>query len=239
MPMKPVLVLQNLTADGPAYLRRWLEREGLPFEVHDTQRGDAYPARVDAYGALALLGGEMSANDELPALRQAEALAMQAFEAGIPVLGHCLGGQLMAKALGARIGPSPRPEIGWHTIRIDTGSSEARAWFGDAAQQRVFQWHGEAFELPAGAQALAGSDACPHQAFAFGPHLAMQFHVELDAQKLAVWARADDPTYVRQQQLHPQSVQSPAQMLRIADEALAEQQRLADRIYGRWIALAG
>jgi len=236
--MKPVLVLQNLSGDGPAYLGHWLQREEVAFEVRDTQRGQDYPLRIDDYGALALLGGEMSANDDLPSLRRAEALALQAFEAGIPVLGHCLGGQLMARALGARVGRSPQPEVGWHAIRIDIGVREAREWFGEAALQCVFQWHQDAFELPSGAQLLAASDACAHQAFAFGPHLAMQFHVELDAGKLAAWSASRDPAYLAQQDAHPQTVQSGEQMQRIAQVALAEQQRLADRIYGRWMALA-
>jgi len=232
--MKPVLILQHLSFDGPAYLATWLEREGLRFEVFDTERGDAYPQRMDAYGALAVLGGEMSANDALPSLRQAEALILQALSANLPVLGHCLGGQLMARALGARVHESPVPEIGWQPMQV-LDSLAARAWFGDADEHTVYHWHGEAFELPAGAELLATSTACAHQAFALGPHqLAMQFHVELDSEKLAVWAASRDPKYLRQQETH-KTVQSGAAMLAQAQHALPLQQRLADRIYRRWL----
>jgi len=235
--MKPVLILQHLSLDGPAYLGSWLEREGQRFEVFDSERGHTYPRRIDGYGALAVLGGEMSANDPLPSLRQAEALILQALDADLPVLGHCLGGQLMARALGARIHASPAPEIGWQAMRrVD--SPAARAWFGDADEPTVFHWHTEAFDLPAGAELLAGSAACPHQAFALGAHqLAMQFHVELDSAKLAEWAASRDPKFLRQQQEHP-TVQSGAAMLAQARDALPEQQRMADRIYRRWLVAA-
>ena len=233
--MKPVLILQHLSADGPAYLGSWLERERRRFEVFDSERGHTYPERIDAYCALAVLGGEMSANDPLPSLRRAEALILQALGAGLPVLGHCLGGQLMARALGARVHSSPAPEIGWQTMRrVD--SPGARAWFGDAEESVVYHWHSEAFELPAGAELLASSPACPHQAFALGEHqLAMQFHVELDSSKLADWSASRDPKFLRQQREHA-TVQSGAAMLAQARQALPEQQRLADRIYSRWWA---
>ena len=233
--MKPVLILQHLSFDGPAYLGSWLERTGQPFEVFDSERGAAYPQHIDGYGALAVLGGEMSANDPLPSLRQAEVLILQALDADLPVLGHCLGGQLMARALGARVHASPAPEIGWQTMQL-VDSPSARAWFGDTDEPTVYHWHSEAFELPAGAELLASSAACPHQAFALGAHqLAMQFHVELDSPKLAVWAASRDPKFQRQQREHA-TVQSGAAMLAQAKRALPEQQRMADRIYRRWLA---
>ncbi len=115
--MKPVLILQNLSADGPAYLARWLREHGPAFEVFDNQAGPIFPDRIEPYAALAILGGEMSANDPLPSLRRAEDLFRQALAFGVPTTGHCLGGQLMARAMGARIGasPAPRPEAesGW------------------------------------------------------------------------------------------------------------------------------
>lgn len=233
--MLPVLILQHLSADGPAYLGTWLARSGRRADVFDTQAGEAYPNDLDGYGALAVLGGEMSANDSLPSLRQAERLILQALAKGLPLLGHCLGGQLMARALGAAVRKSPAPEIGWQTMRV-TDTRSASAWFGAGAEHTVYHWHSEAFELPAGAVPLARSEACPHQAFALGPRqLAMQFHVELDRSKLAVWAGSRDPGYLQQQREHPQTVQSGEAMLAQAVHALPVQQALADRIYARWL----
>lgn len=235
--MKPVLVLQHMGSDGPAYLATWLRARGLAFEVRDSSAGQAFPEHIDAFGALAVLGGEMSANDPLPSLRRAEALILQAMDRGVPVIGHCLGGQLMARALGAPVTPSPAPEIGWQPLAVEPGEA-ARAWFGDAPPRTVFHWHHEAFGLPPGATRLATSGACPHQAFAIGPHLAMQFHVEVDEAKLGLWSQSTDPQFLALQG-RCASVQSGAAMRAGAAEHLAAQQALAARIYARWIAAAG
>jgi GMP synthase-like glutamine amidotransferase len=179
----------------------------------------------------------MSANDPLPALRQAERLFLQALDHGVPTIGHCLGGQLMARALGARVTDSPAPEVGWQTIEV-LDSVAAASWLGPAGATEVFHWHYEAFDLPAGAELLARSRACPNQAFAIGPHLAMQFHVEVDAAKIDLWSRDEDPRYDRAFGAHS-SVQSPAQMRAAVAAKLAAHQALADRVYARWASAAG
>jgi GMP synthase (glutamine-hydrolysing) len=229
--MKPVLILQHLHQDGPSYLATWLRRQGMPFELFNTEAGQAFPAHIGPYAGLAVLGGEMSADDPMPSLRQAERLILQAIEADVPVLGHCLGGQLMARALGARVLESPAPEIGWHRIDLVPGAP-AKAWFGDAPQPVVFQWHYDAFELPARAQRLAGSAACPNQAFAIGPHLAMQFHVELDEAKLRAWVDAHDPRFL--EAAAAKTVQDGPAMLAGIAPYLALQHALADHVYARW-----
>lgn len=232
--MKPVLVLQHLSSDGPAYLGTWMQHHGLPFEVRNTDTGEAYPQHMEAYSALAILGGEMSANDPLPSLRRAELLILDAMARGRPVIGHCLGGQLMARALGARIGPSVAPEIGWHRINLHDEAC-ARQWFGEGEPCPVFQWHEEAFELPLGATSLAGSETCTHQAFAIGPHLAMQFHVEVDEEKLRRWSTLESAAYRSLQQLHA-TVQSGVAIREAMPEYLPRQQALADRVYACWLA---
>jgi GMP synthase-like glutamine amidotransferase len=234
--VKPVLVLQHQHNDGPSYLATWLAARGLAMDLRNTEAGDAYPESIAGHAALAILGGAMSANDPLPSLRQAERLILQALARDVPVLGHCLGGQLMARALGAAVTRSPKPEVGWHAIEI-ADSPAARDWFGAAPRQLVYQWHGEAFAVPAGAVHLAGNPNCPHQAFALGRSLAMQFHVEIDAAKHAAWAAETDPAYHADQRVWP-TVHSGERMRRDGATALEAQQRLADRIYARWIAAA-
>ena len=232
---RPVLILQNLTPDGPGFLATWLADQGVACEVFDAEAGMAFPASVEGYGALALMGGEMSANDDLPSLRQAERLILEAMGRDLPVLGHCLGGQLMAKALGAAIGPSPQPEVGWQALRVhDTPT--ARDWLGAPGERIVFHWHEESFGLPAGAELLASSAACPNQVFAFGPHLGMQFHVELDQHKLADWSASTQPAFLAQQRRHA-TVQGGEAMRAQAVQALPAQQALASRIYRRWLGL--
>jgi GMP synthase-like glutamine amidotransferase len=176
----------------------------------------------------------MSANDPLPSLRRAEVLILDAMARGRPVIGHCLGGQLMARALGVRVGPSLAPEVGWHPMKLHDHPS-ARQWFGEDDLGPVFQWHEEAFELPAGAVRLASSEACTHQAFATGPHLAMQFHVEMDEEKLRRWSELDSEAYRSLQQRHATVHSGPVMREGMAVH-LSQQQTLADRVYGRWLA---
>ena len=116
----------------------------------------------------------------------------------IPVLGHCLGGQLMARSLGARVAASPAPEVGWHRMQcID--SAERPQWLGPETTQEVFHWHYEAFDLPTGSQRLAASEHCPNQAFAIGPAPGLQFHVEVDAAKVELWLTHHDAQYEQSQ----------------------------------------
>jgi GMP synthase-like glutamine amidotransferase len=234
--MKPVLVLQHLSADGPAYLGHWLAAHGVPFDLVNAEAGQSAPADLSEHAALAILGGEMSANDPLPGLRRAEALVREAVREGVPTIGHCLGGQLMARALGAAVVAAPAPEIGWQPLQLLAGA-EAAAWLGAAGERWVFQWHYESFDLPPGAVRLAGSAACPNQAFALGPHLAMQFHVELDNEKLQRWSREQSPRWTAARARHG-SVQSGPQMREGGAARLAAQQALADRIYACWLGAA-
>ncbi len=223
---QPVLILQHLTRDDPAYLGTWLERAGVAHDIRNTEAGDSFPATLEGYRALAILGGSMGANDDLPSLRQAEALVRQGVACGIPVIGHCLGGQLMARALGAEVCGSPEAEIGWQPLLWRESAAE---WFGPRPPDVVMQWHVDAFSLPAGAVALATSDACPVQAFALGPHLAMQFHLEIDAVKAERWLH--DP-----REAEGRTVQDVAALRAGTGRHLAAQQALADHVYSRWLS---
>jgi GMP synthase-like glutamine amidotransferase len=235
--MAPVLILQFMPDDGPAYLGKWLRQHGIASEVRQTHRGPAFPEQIDGYRALALLGGSMSVNDDMPELRAAERLIEQAMARDIPVLGHCLGGQLMARTLGARVGASPAPEIGWQRIeRADAPA--AQAWLGADTAHHVFHWHYEAFDLPRQAVSLASSAACAHQAFSVGIHLALQFHVEVDDAKVRLWLSQGEPAYLEAQRLHA-SVHGEQRVRDDTVRHLRAQQRLADRIYARWLDTTG
>jgi GMP synthase (glutamine-hydrolysing) len=235
--MHRILILQHLDTDGPAYLGTWLRHRGVPFDVRNTEAGDAFPASIDGYDALAVLGGAMSANDPLPSLRQAESLILQGIARGIPVLGLCLGGQLMARALGATVQASPEPEIGWQAVDV-LPTPAAHRWFGDVDAAVVMQWHYEAFTLPAGAELLASSAACPNQAFAFGPHLALQFHVEADAGKITFWSTEEGDAWRQALQSHPRTVQDGEAIRAATPIRVPVQHALADRLFSRWLGNA-
>ena len=229
-----MLVLQHLLEDGPGYLGEWLDAQGIPWHLRCAEAGELYPESVRGYRGLAVLGGAWSAHDDRPTLRQAEALIREADALGIPVIGHCLGGQLMAKALGGQVERLPQPEVGWWPI-THSGSATARQWFGDEPTPTVYQWHEDSFtELPPGAELLASSPTCAHQAFALGPHLAMQFHIEITPEKIADWLKNPGDAYVVKVLLHRDSVQDPARMNAATTRHLAGSKALADRIYRQW-----
>ena len=233
-PTADVLILQHLFEDGPGYLGEWLDAQGVAWHLRCAEAGDLYPDSVRGYRGLAVLGGAWSANDERPTLRQAETLIREADAMGIPVIGHCLGGQLMARAFGGRVEQLPQPEIGWWPIEHNGGAA-ARQWFGEEAAPTVYQWHQDGFVvLPPGAELLAGSPACAHQAFAIGPHLAMQFHIEITLDKIKDWLEHPGEAYPVRVLLHRDSVQDPAGMLASSRRHLAGSHALADHIYRTW-----
>lgn len=231
--MKPVLILQHQLPENAAYLTTWLDRNRILYQVVNAGAGEEFPSSIDGYSALAVMGGGMSANDPLLSNRQAEILILQAVIQDIPVVGHCLGGQLMSRALGGIISASPQPEIGWQPIQYEN-NPRVREWFGDTPTDTVIQWHYESFSIPSGATRLAGSRSCPNQAWTFGPHLAMQFHIEINEAKIDSWVSEDDPTWAEARGLY-ESVQDKITMLNGIPYHLARHQATADNIYRNWL----
>lgn len=232
--MKPVLILQHQTPEKPAYLAKWLDKHGIHYETRNAGTGEDFPQSIESYSALAVMGGAMSSNDPLLSNRQAEILILQAVLRDIPVIGHCLGGQLMTRALGGTVGASPQPEIGWQSIQYEN-NDEVQRWFGSVPTPIVIQWHYEAFTVPAGATRLAGSSACANQAWSMGPHLAMQFHIEMDEDKARWWADDEDPSWASARAEYD-SVQDRGGILAGIEKYLAQHQQTADHIYSTWLS---
>ena len=233
--MKPVGIFRHSPGEGPGYFATFLERHSLPFRVIRVDAGDVVPDTPEAFGGLCFMGGPMSVNDDLPWIAPTLALIRAAVASDIPVLGHCLGGQLMAKAMGGSVGRNAVKEIGWGDVEV-LDNPVARAWFGETAASRkftAFHWHGETFTIPRGAAHLLSSAACAHQAFALGPHLGLQCHVEMTAAMIAQWGEvgADEIAAAGA----TSSVQQPAAMLEDIEARLAAMHAVADRLYGRWI----
>lgn len=231
--MKPVLILQHQVPENAAYLTTWLDQHVIPYQVVNAGAGELFPTTIEPYSALAVMGGGMSANDPLPSNRAAEILILQAMYRDIPVIGHCLGGQLMSRALGGVVTASPQPEIGWQSIAYES-TELAQEWFGDRPTDTVIQWHYESFSIPTGATRLATSPACPNQAWAIGPHLAMQFHIEINETKIASWVYEDDDKWASARTRY-NSVQDKITILSGIPFHLAQHQATADRIYSKWL----
>lgn len=232
--MRPVLILQHQVPERPAYLTTWLDQHGIAYETCNAGAGESFPSTIEPYSALAVMGGGMSANDDIVSNRQAEILILQAMRLDRPVIGHCLGGQLMTRALGGTIDTSPQPEIGWQPIDY-VADPLVEHWFGSKPTPTVIHWHYEAFTVPSGAVKLASSSACPNQAWALGPHLAMQFHIEMDEKKALEWTQDEDSRWV-QARLQYETVQDVADILSGIETYLKQHQATADHIYSTWLS---
>jgi GMP synthase-like glutamine amidotransferase len=231
--VKPVLILQHQVPENAAYLTTWLNQHVIPYHIANAGAGELFPTSIEPYSALAVMGGGMSANDPLPSNRAAEILILQAMYRDRPVIGHCLGGQLMSRALGGVVTDSPQPEIGWQSITYETDPL-TKEWFGDQPTNTVIQWHYESFSIPTGAVRLATSPACPNQAWAIGPHLAMQFHIEINENKIDSWVNDDDPKWADARTCYD-SVQNKIDMITGIPFYLAQHQATANNIYTNWL----
>lgn len=232
--MRPILILQHQLPENPGYLGTWLQKNCIPYQVFNAGAGDQFPSSISPYSALAVMGGGMSANDDLKSNRQAEQLIVQAMILDIPVIGHCLGGQLMSRAMGAAVRVADIPEIGWQPIEY-ADHELARTWFGASPTDTVIHWHYDTFSVPLGATLLASSANCANQAWAFGKNLAMQFHIEIDESKIESWVAEDDDKWAESRRLF-ESVQSRETILDRTAQHLAAHQRTADHIYSHWLS---
>lgn len=173
----------------------------------------------------------MSVNDPLPYFPALEDLIRRAIDKDLPCIGHCLGGQLMAKALGGKVTPNMVKEIGWNAVdAIDTPLADQ--WLGREVRFTTFQWHGETFSIPPGAARILTSSACENQAFVIGKSLAMQCHIEMTPDMIEDWshdwaAEKADPTLP--------SIQTPERMLSATDANMPRLRQLADQLYARWL----
>ncbi len=229
--MAPVLIFRHIAHEGPGYLGDFLRDKKIPSEMICVDQGEPLPENPYGASALVFMGGPMSVNDPLPWIADELALIRQAIDRGIPVLGHCLGGQLMAKALGARVHANPVSEIGWHkSSRIDNAAT--RDWLaGVPDEAELFHWHGETFDIPAGATSLLQSRFCPNQAFVYGNSLGFQCHIEMTAPLVEKWVEES-----RGELQVSESVQSEQEMLHDLQARIGRLNRIADTIYSRWLA---
>lgn len=229
--MQPIAIFQHFADDDAGHFLAFARRAALPVRIFRGDLGEPLPASIRDFSALVSLGGPMSVNDRLDFIEHEARLIDEALRHDVPVLGHCLGSQLLARALGAEIRANhPAPvEIGWH--RVEARAEALPEWSAPFAEGEVFQWHNENFSAPAGAQLFLGNAHCPNQAFLYGPHLGMQFHIEITAEKILTWCRvSNDPLTWG----HLPSVQSPAQMQEALQARVACSNRMADAVYRRW-----
>lgn len=230
--MKPVAIFRHLRSEGPGYFATVLERRSIPHRLIAVDDGEPLPRSARAFSGLVFMGGPMSVNDDLPWIAPSLALIQDAVRQDVPLLGHCLGAQLMAKALGGEVRPAAVKEIGWGEVMV-SDNALAREWFGPQAGFTAFHWHGETFTLPPGATRALGNAHCANQAFVLGKHLGLQCHLEMTAALVRSWCRGG-AAEIEASAASP-GVQTAAEMQQGLEAHVLLLSVVAERVYARWL----
>jgi GMP synthase-like glutamine amidotransferase len=240
--MKRAIVLKHAPFEGPARIAPLLRARGYELDVREVFRGDAVPERLGADEALIVMGGPMGVGDlgkpDLGFLERELGLLAWCAELDAPVLGVCLGAQLLAAAAGAAVHPMLGPdgerqyEVGWAPVRFLPSGEEDPILAGVAAEAPMLHWHGDMFELPRGARLLASTALCKNQAFVLRSRLfGLQFHCEVEAEDVAGFLRADLPFAER-----ANGADAAATIRRDTERHLSSLQALGDRLLGNMLS---
>jgi GMP synthase-like glutamine amidotransferase len=232
--MKHVVVFRHAPTEGPGYFATFLEERRIPWRLVKLDEGEPVPGTAEPFAGLAFMGGPMSANDDLPWTAPVLALIRDADRRGVPVIGHCLGGQLLSRALGGVVTRNPVKEIGWNRVEVED-TPEGREWFGeDNRAFTTFQWHGETFTIPPGGRRILKGEHCPNQAYVVGGlHLGMQCHVEMTPELIRTWGDTG-AAEIRESRSSP-AVQPVETIESEAARRLPVLTDTARRLYERWI----
>jgi len=229
--MRPIAVFRFSPTEGPAHFAEWLDRESLPWELLAIDAGTPVPADARRYAGIGMMGGPMSATDALAWIGPLSAFLRDAVAERVPVIGHCLGGQLLAQALDASVRRTAVPEIGW--IDVESSDAGARdAWFGGRERFTPFQWHYDVFDVPAGATRVLTNRFNRNQAYVLDDrHIGFQCHIEMTRDLVETWCRsgADE---IAAPGTPPR--QSADEIGRDLDARVAALQAVADGVYARW-----
>ena len=201
--MSEVLVIQNTNIEGSGYLGELLNKDG--FVIHSVNaKHEKLPEKN--YSLVVILGAPESANDDLPYLQAEQKLIKKTVDANIPVLGICLGSQLIAKTFGGKVYRGPQKEIGFYHDLITDNNSKLFSGFTNPFT--VFHWHGDTFDLPQKAIRLVHSKNYPNQAFQIGSAVGLQFHLEVNAEMVNLWLDNTQEKLEQIPYIDPQKIRS-------------------------------
>jgi len=229
---KPVAILRFFAIEGPGYFATFLNQYAIPWQLIRVDEGDKIPDNLSAFSGLVLMGGPMSIHDDLSWIAPVIRLISQAIASDIPVMGNCLGGQLLATTLGGQVSSNPVKELGWGSVEV-ADTPIARSWLGDLTEFEAFHWHGETFSLPQGATRLLSSTFCSNQAFVFGKHIGLQCHLEMTFAMVKEWCHVNMEE-LQQNQGGP-AIQTTDEIQRNLCQRVSALQKVAHRVYQNWI----
>jgi len=229
--MRPIAIFRFSRTEGPAFFGDWLDARRLPWQLVALDEGAPVPRDPRAFAGVAMMGGPMSVNDDLAWVAPLCGLLREAVAADVPVLGHCLGGQLLAKALGAPVTRAAVPEIGWLDVAVGD-APELRGWFGGRDAFTTFQWHYEAFGLPPGAARALTNRFNANQAYVIADrHIGLQCHIEMTRALTETWLATGAGELPAQS---TPAAQSAADIRRDLDLRVAALNAVAGDVYARW-----
>lgn len=230
-----ILCVQHVACEEPGRIRAALERRGRAVRIVRTYAGEAVPRSARGLDGLVLMGGPMGVRDAArrPHLRVEMRLVEAALGAGVPVLGVCLGSQILAAVLGARVEAADEKEIGWRSVALGPAAATDGLFSGAPRRFVALHWHGDAFDAPAGAVALASSAMTPCQAFRWGRSAyGLLFHIEATPAIVAGMARSFAG------ELEEEGI-SAAALVAAARRRKPVLDRLAARVFGAWAETIG
>lgn len=188
-----ILFIKHIEIEGPGTMGDFLDEKGVQYDTVNIFDNEPLPNDFSQYGAIVILGGPMNVyeEDENPFLKDEDHLIKIAIKNRVPMLGLCLGAQLIAKATGAKVTKNPVKEIGWFKVSL-TDEGKQDQLFGDLQSEiEVFQWHGDTFEIPENGVNLGFSKLCKNQAYRYSDNVyGLQFHLEVTKEMVAQWLSA-------------------------------------------------
>ncbi len=229
------LVFQHVSHESPGRLGELMSGGG--FEIHTVNlgAGDPVPANADDFPVLVVMGGPMNVyeSDKHPYLVPETRFVGEFIKSGRAVMGICLGAQIMAVALGAGVSPGISKEIGWHDIELTDKAAGDPVFSHFSRREKVFQWHGDTFETPRGADNLASSRDFPNQAFRYGKKAyALQFHLETDGEMVRRWLdKEENRREIRRESVSPRLIERGIGLYG------GNMKKLADSVFGAFLKL--
>ena len=238
--MARVLVLQHVESEGLGVIGKTLKQRGIGSHFIKVFRGESLPKNLHGYAGLIVLGGPMGVYEEeiYPFIKDEIALIKSAVKEEIPVLGICLGSQMLAKAAGADVYKGKKKEIGWYDVQLTDEGKRDRLFIGLPDRFIVFQWHGDTFDMGTDLKSvpnkcLASSELFPHQIIKVGKNAyGLQFHLEVTEKMVMEWIDVND-----KELLSVKSYIDPKQILKDTSAYIETVHRYGEVVFNRFLNL--